>query len=119
MKALLFLLAFAVQAESWDRVERLRRGQQVRIETADGRLIHGAFSGVDGERVVVRTRANDVSYARTGINRISARSNTIGLGLGMASAVLTANPNFYSPIAASVNALLPAYQTVYRKAAKR
>lgn len=115
MKLLLFLAALAAQAETWDRVERLRRGQQVRIETLDGRLIHGAFSGIDGDHVVVRTRANDITYWRGGINRISARSNTIGLGFGMASAVLTANPNFYTPIAASVNALLPAYQTVYRK----
>ena len=115
MKSLLLLCALAVQAESWQRVERLRHGQQVRIETADGRQIHGAFNGIDGDRVVVRTKASDVSYTRAVVARVSVRSNSIGLGLGMASAVLTANPNFYTPIAASVNALLPAYQTVYRK----
>lgn len=119
MKTLLFLCAVAVQAETWDRLERLRRGQYVRIETNDGRLIHGAFGGVDSDRVVVRAKSSDIAFPRGGVTRIAVRSNTIGLGLGMASAVLTANPNFYTPIAASVNALLPAYQTVYRKGAQR
>ncbi|MBM3763774.1 MAG: hypothetical protein FJW32_00150 [Acidobacteria bacterium] len=118
MKTLLFLCALALRAETWKSVERLRPGQQVRIETLDGRSIHGTFGGVDGDRVVVRTKASDVPYTRVVVTRIGVRTNTIGLGLGMASAVLTANPNFYTPIAASVNALLPAYRTVYRKGAR-
>ncbi len=115
MKTFLFLAALATQAETWHSLERLRRGQQVRIETTDGRFIHGAFSGVDGDRIVLRERSTDIAHTRSNVTRISVRSNTIGLGLGMASAMLTANPNFYSPIAASVNALLPVYRTVYRK----
>lgn len=115
MKSLLLLLALTAHAETWRRVERLRPGRQVRVETADGRLIHGAFSGVDGDRVVVRTGPGDSAYSRAAVTRIGVRNHTIGAGLGMAAAILTANPNFCSPIAASVNALLPAYQTVYRK----
>ena len=63
--------------------------------------------------------ANDTTYPRGGVSRVSVRSNTIGVGLGTAASIMSGNPNFYSPIAASVNALLPAYQTVYRKGATR
>lgn len=119
MKTLLLLLAVSAHADSWDRVAKLRRGVQVRVETTAGSRLEGALCGVQGDRVILRLRGQDVAWERTALTRVAVRKNTLGSGLGMAGAVILAKPALVPVIAASVNAFLPVYETVYRERTKR
>jgi hypothetical protein len=74
---------------SWDNLNQLYPGQEIRIKRIDAKTIRGNFRSVSDEAIVIILTSGDQIISRSGVRRISIRKNghrwrntLIGVGIG-------------------------------------